>query len=42
MSYEDVIAQLFEEFPHEILKRLETKRYTVDDAVIAFDDLYFV
>lgn len=39
MSYEDVIAQSFEVFSHEILKHLETNRYTV---VFAFDDLYFV
>ncbi|MFF2890388.1 hypothetical protein [Paenibacillus sp. NPDC057967] len=42
MGYEEVIAQSFEEFSNEILKRLETKRYTVDDDVIAFDGLYFV
>jgi len=42
MSYEEVIAQSFEEFSLEILKRLETNRFTVDDDVIAFDDLYFV
>lgn len=37
-----MLSDMFEDFSHEILKRLETKRYTVADDVIAFDDLYFV
>ncbi|WP_289136953.1 SMI1/KNR4 family protein [uncultured Brevibacillus sp.] len=42
MSYQKVIANSFEEFSNEILKRLQANRITYTDGVITFEDLYFV
>ncbi|SFF45724.1 Cell wall assembly regulator SMI1 [Paenibacillus algorifonticola] len=42
MSYQDVIANSFEEFSNEMLKRFQANQFSFVDDVIAFDDLYFV
>jgi len=42
MSYQKVIANSFEEFSNEILKRFQANRISYTDGVIAFEDLYFV
>lgn len=42
MSYQEVIADSFEEFSNEILKRLQAKQFSFTDGVIEFEDFYFV
>ncbi|MFC9774317.1 SMI1/KNR4 family protein [Paenibacillus chitinolyticus] len=42
MSYQDVIANSFEDFSNEMLKRLQANQFSFVDDVIAFDDLYIV
>ncbi|MFD0716411.1 hypothetical protein [Paenibacillus sp. GCM10027626] len=42
MSYQEVIANSFEEFSNEILKRFQAKQFSFTDGVIAFEDFYFV
>ncbi len=42
MSYQEVIANSFEEFSNEILKRLQSNQFSYTDDVIAFEDSYFV
>lgn len=42
MSYQEVIAHLFEKFSNEILERLEANRFSFADGVLAFEDFYFV
>jgi cell wall assembly regulator SMI1 len=42
MSYQEVIADSFEQFSNEILKRFLAKQVSYDDGVIAFEDFYIV
>ncbi|UNK15858.1 SMI1/KNR4 family protein [Paenibacillus sp. N3/727] len=42
MSYQEVIANSFEEFSNEILKRFQANQFSFTDGVIAFEDFYFV
>ncbi|WP_312110310.1 SMI1/KNR4 family protein [Brevibacillus reuszeri] len=42
MSYQKVIANSFEEFSHEIFKRLQANQISYSDGVIKFEDRYFV
>lgn len=42
MSYQEVIANSFEEFSNEILKRFQANQFSIADDVIEFKDYYFV
>jgi len=41
MSYQEVIANSFEEFSNEILQRFEANQISYTDGVIVLEDLYF-
>lgn len=42
MGYQEVIADSFEEFFIEMLKRFQANQFSFTDGVISFEDHYFV